>query len=83
QPFFATALVMVCVLQALAHINHGFASYVLSTVKVIVFGAMMMSRGSSPLSSQQLELLRKVPSDVRTAIRALQLEPDVVMYTAC
>ncbi|KAI0667019.1 hypothetical protein C8Q78DRAFT_983017, partial [Trametes maxima] len=83
QPFLIAALIMVCALHSLAHLSHPYSNFVLATIKVVILGAVMMSGGSSSLSAEHRSLLKNIPSDVRTAMKILNLEPDVVTYASC
>ncbi|KAL7279724.1 hypothetical protein ACG7TL_006131 [Trametes sanguinea] len=83
QPFLVAALFMVCALHSLAHVARPYANLVLATIKVVIWGAIMACGGSSTLMVHQQSLLKLIPSDVRTAIDLLGLEPDLTVYAAC
>ncbi|KAI9069639.1 hypothetical protein FKP32DRAFT_1559298, partial [Trametes sanguinea] len=83
QPFLITALFMVCALHSLAHVARPYANLVLAAIKVVILGAIMTCGGSSNLTEMQRRLLKRVPTDVRSAIELLGLEPDVTTYATC
>ncbi|KAI9061949.1 hypothetical protein FKP32DRAFT_1574730, partial [Trametes sanguinea] len=83
QPFLIGALWMVCVLHTLAHVARPYANLALATIKVVILGTIMFCDGSSSLTTRQRELLKAVPSDVRSALRLLDLEPDLTVYASC
>ncbi|KAI9062806.1 hypothetical protein FKP32DRAFT_1554566, partial [Trametes sanguinea] len=83
QPFLIAALFMVCALHSLAHVARPYANLVLATIKVVILGATMACGGSSRLPELQQRLLKRVPSDVRSAIDLLGLEPELTVYAAC
>ncbi|OSD01989.1 hypothetical protein PYCCODRAFT_1344209, partial [Trametes coccinea BRFM310] len=83
QPFLIAALFMVCALHSIAHVARPFANLVLATIKVVILGAIMACGGSSRLSDLQRSLLGRVPSDVRSAMDILGLEPELIVYASC
>ncbi|KAI0325704.1 hypothetical protein GY45DRAFT_1217033, partial [Cubamyces sp. BRFM 1775] len=83
QPFLIAALFMVCALHSLAHVARPYANLVLATIKIVILGTIMACGGSSRLSELQRSLLQRIPSDVRSAIDMLGLEPDLTVYAAC
>lgn len=83
QPFLVAILIMVCALHSLAHVSRPYANYILVTIKVALLGMVTISRGSSAFSDEQRRLLRRLPSDVRTAMHILDLHPDITVYASC
>ncbi|KAI0658047.1 hypothetical protein C8Q70DRAFT_878943, partial [Cubamyces menziesii] len=83
QPFLIVALFMVCALHSLAHVARPYANLVLATIKMVMLGAIMSCGGPSRFTELQRSLLKSVPSDVRSAIELLGLEPDLTVYASC
>ncbi|KAI0323133.1 hypothetical protein GY45DRAFT_1213215, partial [Cubamyces sp. BRFM 1775] len=83
QPFLVCALIMVCILHSLSHVARPYANFILATIKVVLLGCAMACNGSNELTGAQRQLLRQIPSDIRTAIKMLDLEPDMAVDASC
>ncbi|KAI0644125.1 hypothetical protein C8Q79DRAFT_914175, partial [Trametes meyenii] len=83
QPFLVAALIMVSVLHSLAHVAYPYTKLVLMTMKVVIFGALTMGNSRLALSTEHRNFLKQIPSDVRTVMKFLALEPDITLYATC
>ncbi|KAH9854786.1 hypothetical protein C2E23DRAFT_698484, partial [Lenzites betulinus] len=85
QPFLVAGLIMVSVLHALANVSRPYASFALAAIRVVILGTILTTPGTTRynMTSEQRSLLERVPRDIRTVIRHLELEPDFTTYAAC
>ena len=88
QPFVVAALIMTTLLHAVASVSRPYSNFVLATIRVLLHGAFaycnrVSSQSSSTLTAHQRNILRTVPKDVRTALKALGVAPDIVHYACC
>ncbi|KAJ3554676.1 hypothetical protein NM688_g2988 [Phlebia brevispora] len=85
QPFLLVALLLAIVLHALATISRLQISYVLATIKVIIYGAFAYNStpSANSLTPAQLNLLNAIPIDIRTALKNLDIEPEYTLYACC
>ncbi|PIL31020.1 hypothetical protein GSI_05714 [Ganoderma sinense ZZ0214-1] len=86
QPFILAGLIMASILHSLAAASRLCSDYILATLQVVIFGAFVWSNtqtGQAVLTPGQEELLTKVPDDMRTVFKDLELEPDLVRYACC
>ncbi len=83
--FLVAALFMVSVLHTLAGVSRTHTQLILATVQVVIFGAMTYHHpiAQSLLSKAQKSLIRKVPLDIRKALKTLALEPEITVYATC
>lgn len=81
EPFIFAALTMVTAVHAMAAVSRPVAAYILSALKVVLFGALYIQRDrTTPVQ----ELLKQgLPKDVRTSMKLLGLVPDIVSYRCC
>ncbi|KAI0744427.1 hypothetical protein C8Q76DRAFT_594744, partial [Earliella scabrosa] len=84
-PFILAALFMVTVLHTLAGVSRPYTRLILATLKVVLFGMMTWQNplARKVLSASQDALLRRIPVDIRTALSALHLEPQITIHAAC
>ncbi|KAI0716870.1 hypothetical protein C8Q76DRAFT_575984, partial [Earliella scabrosa] len=84
-PFILAALFLVTVLHTLAGVSRPYTNLILATLKVVLFGMMTWSNplAQTILSASQNALLRAIPLDIRSALSALRLEPNITLYAAC
>lgn len=87
QPFLLAALMIAVVLHALAEAARLDVTILLVTMKAVLFGAFtwcnLLHHQPRSLSADQVKILDAIPSDVRTLISTLQLEPDIVCHAVC
>ncbi|KAH9854813.1 hypothetical protein C2E23DRAFT_705383, partial [Lenzites betulinus] len=85
EPFVLAALLMVAMLHAIHSATRTDSHYVLTTIRAVLFGAFMFcNRARRPsLTSDQEEVLNSIPKDVRTALKRLHIDPEVVRYACC
>ncbi|CDO77460.1 hypothetical protein BN946_scf184881.g3 [Trametes cinnabarina] len=87
EPFILAALVMTMVLHSLATASHLPVQYVLAVLQAVLHGAFIFSNTSlghpARLLPAQASVLKSIPSDVRTALAALDLAPDILRYACC
>ena len=81
--FLLAGLLMVTVLHTLSDIARPDAAYALSTLKVVIFGAFTFCTASNVMSPPQHDLLREVPSDIRTVLTRFSIEPNITRYASC
>ncbi|OJT14959.1 hypothetical protein TRAPUB_8489, partial [Trametes pubescens] len=85
-PFVLCVLLVVSLLHTVAAVSRPFTALILALVKVVVFGAYSLgstSAGQAASSTALSALLRAIPDDVRTALSALGVEPNIVRYACC
>ncbi|KAI0654536.1 hypothetical protein C8Q70DRAFT_880098, partial [Cubamyces menziesii] len=82
EPFVLAALIMVSMLHAIHSVTRADSNYVLATIRAVLFGAFMFCNQGrrSTLTSRQETLLRTVPKDVRTALKRLHIDPEIVRH---
>ncbi|CDO72139.1 hypothetical protein BN946_scf184962.g82 [Trametes cinnabarina] len=87
QPWLLAALIMASVLHALAAVSRADLQFVLKTLEVVVYGAFAYCNASSgsasSLTAAQSLLLGEIPSDIRTVLSRLDLEPPILEYASC
>ncbi|TFK80421.1 hypothetical protein K466DRAFT_474517, partial [Polyporus arcularius HHB13444] len=88
QPFVAAALVMTTLLHAVASVSRPYSNFILAALRVLLHGAFLYcNQTSSPaspaLSLRQRDIVKTVPKDVRAALKALGIAPDILRYAAC
>ncbi|OSC99816.1 hypothetical protein PYCCODRAFT_1336588, partial [Trametes coccinea BRFM310] len=83
QPFLILALIMVCCLHSLAHVSRTFSKLALAAMKIAILGGIQLCGGQSAVTREHRTLLQRIPTDVRTAMKILDLEPNFVTYAAC
>ncbi|OJT15383.1 hypothetical protein TRAPUB_8050 [Trametes pubescens] len=85
QPFVLAALIMVTILHAVHGVNRVDSHYILTTIRVLLFGALAycgMAGGTAPTEAQVI-LLKTVPKDVRTALKRLNIDPEIIRFACC
>ncbi|OJT15521.1 hypothetical protein TRAPUB_7214 [Trametes pubescens] len=89
-PFLLAALLMVSILHTLAGVSFPVAQFVLASMKVLLFGAFSLNtvagttRTSRPeLTAAHKAIVDAIPYDLRTVLKNLQVEPDIVSYACC
>jgi hypothetical protein len=70
-------------LHTLASISRSEAGLILSSFRAAIYGAFLFSNASKTLTQAQKILLKEMPLDVRTAIKQLDIEPDITIYACC
>ncbi|KAI8969511.1 hypothetical protein BD414DRAFT_428473, partial [Trametes punicea] len=87
EPWLLAGLVMSAVLHSLVAVSRPDLTYVLTTLQAMIYGAFMYCNGASgtskKLSAHQADLLAAIPSDIRTVLGRLGLEPDIIRYASC
>ncbi|KAI0360932.1 hypothetical protein OH77DRAFT_1365392, partial [Trametes cingulata] len=87
EPWLLAGLMMSAVLHALAAASRPHLRYVLATLQAMVYGLFMYSNrtsgGPATLNPTQSSLFSSIPSDVRTVLADLRLEPDIVRFASC
>lgn len=82
--FILAGLLMVTLLHTLSAVAFVQADFILSTLRVFLFGLFTVSAGVSKLTSMQTQLLNKIPLDVRTAMKRLGAQVnDIIEYAVC
>ncbi|TBU36326.1 hypothetical protein BD309DRAFT_838011, partial [Dichomitus squalens] len=81
--FLLAGLLMVTILHTLSDVARPDAAFALSTLKVVIFGAFTFSTAGNALSPPQHALLNKAPSDIRTVLTRLGVEPNITRYASC
>ncbi|KAI0653767.1 hypothetical protein C8Q70DRAFT_876659, partial [Cubamyces menziesii] len=85
EPFVLAGFIMTCMLHAIHAVNHLDSHYILATLRVVLFGAFMFCNQSrrSSLSPAQQAVMQSIPTDVRTALKKLGINPEIVHYACC
>ncbi|RDX40105.1 hypothetical protein OH76DRAFT_1366695, partial [Lentinus brumalis] len=91
QPFILVALLVTSTLHTVSGLNREAADLVLMMMRAILTGAFIACNKSrrrnrarsSPLTSEQQEILDSVPRDIRTALSHLKVEPEIIRYATC
>ncbi|KAI0712363.1 hypothetical protein C8Q76DRAFT_578020, partial [Earliella scabrosa] len=84
EPFITLALITSVIMHTLASVSHPKVGFLLSSMKAILFGAFIWCNAPSrSVDAAQRLLLRCIPRDIRTALHALHLEPDIRHYACC
>lgn len=68
-------------MHALAHASRVDADVMLTSIRAIIYAAFVFS--GTELLPSQTAFLERLPIDVRTALRILDLEPDYTLYACC
>ncbi|KAJ3016340.1 hypothetical protein NUW54_g823 [Trametes sanguinea] len=87
QPWLLAGMLMASVLHSLAAVSRTDLQFVLSALQAMLYGAFVYcnvgARSSSPLTAEQALLLDQLPSDVRTVLSRLGLEPPIIRHATC
>ncbi|KAI0324603.1 hypothetical protein GY45DRAFT_1262517, partial [Cubamyces sp. BRFM 1775] len=87
QPFILAALLMTIILHSLAAAARLPSRFVLATLQAVLYGAFLFSNVSlghpRELLPAQSEVLSSLPRDLKTALSALDLVPDIIRYACC
>ncbi|KAI0827477.1 hypothetical protein BC628DRAFT_1318722, partial [Trametes gibbosa] len=83
EPFVLAALVMSTILHTIHAVTRADSHYLLTTIRAILFGAFVFCNGGRRLTSAQDSVLQTVPKDVRTALKHLHIDPEIVRYACC
>ncbi|KAI1783120.1 hypothetical protein LXA43DRAFT_904206, partial [Ganoderma leucocontextum] len=89
KPFILAALLMATILHSLASVSFPQTTYLLSTLRAVLFGALTVSCVVDPstttpqLSFEHQQLLNHIPLDIRSVMKLLHLEPDLLTYASC
>ncbi|KAI0350461.1 hypothetical protein OH77DRAFT_1413006, partial [Trametes cingulata] len=91
QPFILAALLVTSALHTLSGVSRPAANLILTTFRVVLVGAFLScskedsapSKGFSPVSRSQQDLLHSIPQDVRTALSRLNIQPNFIRYASC
>ncbi len=84
EPFVTLGLVMAVIMHTLASVSHPRTAFFLSAIRAMLFGAFAWCNASSgTIDTAQRLLLKCIPRDIRTAMRLLHLDPDIVRYACC
>ncbi|KAI0646436.1 hypothetical protein C8Q79DRAFT_926401 [Trametes meyenii] len=85
EPFVLAALLMTCLLHAVHSVNRLDSRYVLATLRVVLFGVFMFCNKArrSLVSSGQRAVMNSIPTDVRTALKRLHIDPEIIRYACC
>ncbi|RPD67641.1 hypothetical protein L226DRAFT_446345, partial [Lentinus tigrinus ALCF2SS1-7] len=83
EPFIIAALTMVSVAHAMAGVSRPIAGYILSTLQVVLVGAMFLVQQRSTATPRQKMLMNILPRDVRASMKLLGVVPDIVSYGCC
>ncbi|OJT11998.1 hypothetical protein TRAPUB_11455, partial [Trametes pubescens] len=85
EPFVLAALIMTTILHAVHSVSRVDSNYILATLRVLLFGAFMFcnrGRGSQLTAAQRL-MLQTIPKDVRSALKKLHINPEIIRYACC
>ncbi|KAI0690826.1 hypothetical protein C8T65DRAFT_547957, partial [Cerioporus squamosus] len=84
EPFITLGLVTAVIMHTFAGVSHPKANFLLVALKTIMFGAFMWCNAPNVvIDNAQRLLLRCIPRDIRTALRVLHLDPDIIRYACC
>ncbi|KAI9069063.1 hypothetical protein FKP32DRAFT_1560466, partial [Trametes sanguinea] len=83
EPFLLAALLMASVLHSLEAVSRTNLRFLLTTLQVMVFGCFAYCNASVHLTPVQSDIMNAIPSDIRTVLSRLQLEPDFLRYASC
>ncbi|KAI0655865.1 hypothetical protein C8Q70DRAFT_922769, partial [Cubamyces menziesii] len=85
EPFILAALIMTTILHTVHAVTRADSNYLLATIRAVLFGVFMFcNKGRrSSLSSAQEAILQSVPKDVRTALKRLNIDPEIVRHACC
>ncbi|KAI0752994.1 hypothetical protein C8Q80DRAFT_1097463, partial [Daedaleopsis nitida] len=85
--FILACLIVAIVLHALAEAAHSDVAFLLTGLKAILYGAFMWSNGTlrlpTALTDAQIDMVNAIPSDIRTVLSHLDLEPTITRYAVC
>ncbi len=82
--FILAGLLMVTLLHTLSAVAFVQAEFILSTLRVFLFGLFTVSTSVSKLTATQSSLLNQVPLDARTAMKKLGVYVnDIIEYAVC
>ncbi|KAI0739245.1 hypothetical protein C8Q80DRAFT_1070816, partial [Daedaleopsis nitida] len=91
-PFTLVALLMTSALHTLSGLNRVAANLILVTICAVLAGAFLacntpLHRSShlrtQTLTPEQQTVLNSIPCDVRTALKYLKVESNIVCYATC
>lgn len=75
---------MTTILHAVHSVNRADSHYVLTTIRVLLFGAFTFcNTGRRRLTIAQQAVLDSIPKDVRTALKRLDIDPEFTRYACC
>ncbi len=84
EPFLTLTLVTAVIVHTFASISHPQSAFLLRALKAIIFGVFVWcNTPTKALSEAQRLLLKCIPRDIRTALRILHLEPEIMRYACC
>ncbi|KAI9057530.1 hypothetical protein FKP32DRAFT_1545113, partial [Trametes sanguinea] len=87
EPWLLAGLFMTSVLHTLAAVSRTDLHFVLSALQAMIYGAFIycnVAAGSPPvLTAAQALLLNDMPSDIRTVLSKLDLEPPMIRFATC
>ncbi|KAJ2992382.1 hypothetical protein NUW54_g7948 [Trametes sanguinea] len=87
QPWLLAGLLMASILHSLAAVSRTDLQFVLSALQAMIYGAFVYcnvtSGASTSLTPEQTRLLNEMPSDIRTVLSKLGLDPPVIRYASC
>lgn len=78
------ALVTAVIMHTLVAVSYPRVAFLLNGMKAMLCGAFMWCNASSgTITTAQRLILKCIPRDIRTVLRFLHLEPDIVRYACC
>lgn len=84
--FVTAALFAVSIAHTIAGISRGYLHFFLVTIRVLLFGAFSVNVhpvANATFSIAQDVMMNAFKTDIRTILRRLSLEPDIVLYASC
>ncbi|TFK92433.1 hypothetical protein K466DRAFT_468645, partial [Polyporus arcularius HHB13444] len=87
EHFILAALLLAAVLHALAEASQYDMAFVLAGIQAILYGAFVWTNMTSgmprSLTPAQFEMLNEIPKDIRSILKKLDLEPEIVRHAVC